>query len=107
MNKFLVAIGVIAAFATIVFSQGLVGVQVPGGPGSEGPRQGLGQMMRNGGGGGSVAASEKFVYVLQGGTLYQYSAEGLRLSGQTRVPTTATPSEGGRGNRNTPPGGID
>lgn len=109
MNKFLVALGVIATFATIVFAQGLGGVQVPGGPG-EGPRQGLGQMMRTGGGSGSVAASEKYVYVLQGGTLYQYSADGLRVTGQTRVPTNNNAGEGGRGeggggrgNRNNPP----
>lgn len=41
-------------------------------------------------GGASVAATEKYVYVVRGGTLYQYRAEGgLRLQAQTHLPAPA------------------
>jgi hypothetical protein len=67
-------------------------------------------MRAGGGGGGSVAASGNFVYVLSGNTLYQFSADGLKLVTKTTIPTTnrggvdgaAGRGEGG-GRRNNPP----
>ena len=50
----------------------------PGGPGGGPPGQG-------GGGRATVKASGKFVYVLQGNTLYKYSADGLTLLEKTEV----------------------
>ena len=105
MNKFWISLAATVTIAGIVFAQELGRPQVPGSP--EG-RPGLGQMMR--GGSASVAASEKYVYVLRGDTLFQYSAEGLKPTGQTRLQPSGDVPNGGRGeggagrrNRDNPP----
>jgi hypothetical protein len=106
MNKILVSLAASLAVLGVVFAQ------VPGGI-QEAPRPGqtpfpLGQSgMRMGGGGGSVAASGNFVYVLSGNTLYQFSADGLKLVAKTTLPNVRGGEDGsagrGGGRRNDPP----
>ena len=108
MNKILVSLAASLAVLGVVFAQ------VPGGI-QEAPRPGqvpfpLGQTggMRIGGG-GSVAASGNFVYVLSGNTLYQFSADGLKLVAKTTLPTVdrggvdGSAGRNGGGHRNDPP----
>lgn len=62
----------------------------PGGGGFLGGQGGLGGgMMRGMMGGGMqpvVTATERYVYVLRGDTLFQYSAEGLKLIAKATLP---------------------
>lgn len=105
MNKFLIGLVALAAIGGVVWAQGLGGVQVPG----EGPRPGFGQGMRTMGGGGSIAATDKYVYVLRGDSLVQYSVDGLKRVTETTLPPVNVAGnrgggEGGRRNReNVPP----
>jgi hypothetical protein len=94
MNKFWISLAAFVTVAGVVFAQELGRPQVPGSPEV---RPGLGQVMR--GGSASVAASEKYVYVLRGDTLYQYLAEGMRPTGQTRLQPSVDGPGGGRRNR--------
>ena len=63
----------------------------PGGGGfGQGGGGGFGGGMRFGGGGAPViTATERFVYVLRGNTLYQFDANGLRLLAQADLPAMA------------------
>jgi hypothetical protein len=98
MNKILVSLAASLAVLGVVFAQ------VPGGI-QEAPRPGqtpfpLGQgggMMRMGGGSSSVAASGNYVYVVSGNTLYQFSADGLKLVTKTTLPTASRGEGGGQG----------
>jgi hypothetical protein len=85
----------------------------PGGPGGGfGGGQG-GGMMRGMMGGGMqpvVTATERYVYVLRGDTLFQYSAEGLKLVAKATLPQDENrqrPGGGGFGGPGGPggPGG--
>ena len=68
----------------------------PGGPGFGGgfgggiPRPGFGAAP-------VMTATERFVYVLRGNTLYQFDANGLRLVAQTELPLPAGMTPGGEG----------
>ena len=80
MNKLIVTIAASLAVLGVVFAQ------VPGGfGGQEAPRP-QGQGMRAGGSGASVAASGNYVYVVSGGTLYQFSVDGLKLVTKAQIP---------------------
>lgn len=74
------------------------GVGFFGGPGG----------MMGGGGGASIAATDKYVYILRGNTLYQYSVEGLKLLAKAELPQPPRP-QGGFGGGGFPggPGGPD
>lgn len=67
----------------------------PGGPGGGGfPGGGFpgGPMMGMGGGGGAaITATDKYVYVLRGNTLYQFAAEGLKMLGKAELPQQQRP----------------
>lgn len=65
------------------FPGGGPGQGFPGGGPGQGFR-GMGPMM--GGGGASVTATEKYVYVLRGDNLYQYSVDGLKLTAKAVLP---------------------
>lgn len=107
MNKFLIGIAAFVAIGGVVWAQELGRPQVPG----DGPRPGFGQGMRMmGGGGGSVAATDKYVFVLRGDSLVQYSVDGLKRVSETTLPPVNVAGnrggggEGGRRNRdNVPP----
>ena len=76
----------------------------PGGPGGQGggfPGGGPMGMMRGPGGGASLTATDKYVYVLQGNMLYQYSVEGLKLTAKVQLPQ----QQGGPGGPGGFPGG--
>ena len=55
-----------------------------GGPGMGG--QGMGPGMMRMGPPPAIVATEKYVYVLRGETLYQFSADGLRLLARSELP---------------------
>lgn len=83
----------------------------PGGPGGF-PGGGFGQggmrMMGMGGAPATVTATEKYVYVLRGDTLMQFSVDGLKLVAKTTLPRDERqPGPGGQGDPNAPgrPGG--
>ena len=111
MNKILIALAATAAVISVVFAQVPGGLQVPQQAPPPGQVPTLGQGMRAGGGSASVAASGNYVYVVSGGTLYQFSVDGLRLVAKTTLPTQTREGGlreegGGRGaggNRNNPP----
>ena len=46
---------------------------------------------------GALAATSRYVYVLRGGTLYQFSESGLKLTGKYEFPRAQTPAMGRRG----------
>lgn len=76
----------------------------PGGPGGQGggfPGGGPMGMMRGPGGGASLTATDKYVYVLQGNMLYQYSVDGLKLTAKVQLPQ----QQGGPGGPGGFPGG--
>lgn len=114
MNRTILSVVAVSAVATALFAQ----APVPGGFGAQegrpsfGQGQGGGQGLRGGVGSVSVAASERYVYVVRGTTLYQYSAEGLKLVAKTELPApearggvdgAAGRGQGGRGNREAQP----
>lgn len=112
MNKWFVSSIALCAVGGVVFAQGVGRPEgVPGAiPGDPGVRQGLG-VMRGMGGGASVAASDRYVYVLRGDTLMQLSVDGLRVVGQTKLPSVASDFRGGEGggrrDRNAQPPSVD
>lgn len=57
----------------------------PGGPGFPGG-PGVGPMRGFGMGAPVMTATDRFVYVLRGNTLYQFSVDGLRLVNQAQLP---------------------
>ena len=112
MNKWFVGLAAMFAVGGVVYAQGFgrpdaVPGQVPGEPGV---RQGLG-VMRGLGGGASVAASDRFVYVLRGDTLMQLSVDGLKVVSQTKLPSVNGEGRGGEGggrrDRNAQPPTVD
>lgn len=111
MNKWFAGLTVFALIAGVVYAQELGNPQVPGN--RPGPFGGAGQGMRMNVGGGSVAASDKYVYVLRGDVLYQYTAEGLKPTGQVNLPANGGNRErgngegGGRRNRDAEPPTAD
>jgi hypothetical protein len=104
MNKLIVTIAASLAVLGVVFAQ------VPGGfGGQEAPRP-QGQGIRAGGNSASVAASGNYVYVVSGGTLYQFSVDGLKLVTKAQIPVTdrggvdgAAGRGGGGGRKNNDP----
>ena len=74
--------------------QGGQGGGFGGGPGGGGGFPGMGPMMGGGGGGASIAATDKYVYILRGNTLYQYSVEGLKLLAKAELPQQPRPQGG-------------
>ena len=68
----------------------------PGGGGFGGPGGMMG-MMGGGGGGTSIAATDKYVYIVRGNTLYQYAVEGLKLLAKAELPQQPRPQGGGGG----------
>jgi hypothetical protein len=114
MNRMILSVVAVSALTTALFAQ------VPGGfgpqegrvPGQVPAGQGFGQALR-GGGSASVAASDRYVYVLRGNTLFQYSADGLKLVAKTELPavearggvdgSAGRGQGGGRGNRDAQP----
>ena len=112
MNRMILSVVAVSAVATALFAQ----PPVPGGFGGQEGRpqgQGGGQGLRGGAGSASVAASERYVYVLRGSTLYQYSADGLKLVAKAELPAAdarggvdgaaGRGQGGGRGNREAQP----
>ena len=73
----------------------------PGGQGGPGGFGGPMGMMRGPGGGASLTATDKYVYVLQGNMLYQYSVDGLKLTAKVQLPQ----QQGGPGGPGGFPGG--
>ncbi|WP_309710817.1 hypothetical protein [Armatimonas sp.] len=73
-----------------------------GGPGGgQGRPGGMGGMMgMMGGGGASIAATDKYVYILRGDQLLQYSVDGLKLTAKATLPRP----EGGPGGPGGPGG---
>jgi hypothetical protein len=69
-----------------------------GGPGGQG--RGMGMMGMPMGGGASITATEKYVYVLRGDQLLQYSVDGLKLTAKATLPRP----EGGPGGPGGPGG---
>lgn len=86
-----------------------------GGPQGAFPGGGFGQggmrgpmMMGMGGAPATVTATDKYVYVLRGETLMQFSVDGLKLVAKTTLPRDERqPGPGGQGDPNAPgrPGG--
>lgn len=113
MNRMILSVVAVSAIATALFAQ----APVPGGFGGQEGRpafgQGVGQGLRGGAGSSSVAASDRYVYVLRGSTLYQYSADGLKLVAKAELPAAdarggvdgaaGRGQGGGRGNREAQP----
>ena len=115
MNRMILSVVAVSAVATALFAQ----APIPGGFGGQegrpafGQGQGGGQGLRGGAGSASVAASERYVYVLRGSTLYQYSADGLKLVAKAELPAAdarggvdgaaGRGQGGGRGNREAQP----
>lgn len=103
MNKVLVSLGVLATLGTVVFAQGLGGLQVPqtGGvdpvPGA--PRLNMQQI--RGGGSVTATANEKYLFVVQNGTVYKLDVDTLVVRAQAKLPTNdrGDRGEGGGGNR--------
>lgn len=104
MNKILISLGVLATITTVVFAQGLGGLQVPrtGGvdpvPGA--PRLNMQQV--RGGGSVTATANEKFLFVVQNGTVYKLDVDTLTVRAQAKLPTTDRGDRGeggGGGNR--------
>lgn len=111
MNKWFACILSIFVIGSIVYAQGLGGREVVPGvvPGQEpNVRPGV---MRGLGSGASVAASDRYVYVLRGDTLMQLSVEGLKVVSQTRLPSAVGDFRGGEGggrrDRNAQPPSVD
>ena len=66
------------------------------GGGQGGPGGGFGGGMRMGGGAQPVVtATDKYVYVLRGETLFQYAAEGLKLVAKAQLPRDENQRGGG------------
>lgn len=114
MNRMILSVVAVSALATALFAQ----APVPGGFGGQEGRPAFGQgfpggQVRAGAGGASVAASDRYVYVLRGSTLYQYSADGLKLVAKAELPAAdarggvdgaaGRGQGGGRGNREAQP----
>ncbi len=85
-----------------------------GGPQGGFPGGGFGQggmrgpmMMGMGGAPATVTATDKYVYVLRGETLMQFSVDGLKLVAKTTLPRDERPGPGGPGDGPAPgrPGG--
>jgi hypothetical protein len=79
------------------------GFQRPGGQGQGGGGFPGGPMMGMGGGGGSLTATDRYVYVLRGNTLYQFSADGLQLKARAELPQPPRPGGNGGGFGDPPP----
>lgn len=79
----------------------------PNQPGGQGYGGGMGMpMMGRMGGSAAIAATADYVYVVQGTTLYQFSAKTLKLENKAELTTStarsqnpATTGQGGGGNR--------
>ena len=113
MNRMILSVVAVSAVATALFAQ----APVPGGFGGQEGRPAFGQGqggqgLRGEAGSASVAASERYVYVLRGSTLYQYSADGLKLVAKAELPAADARGSvdgagrgqgGGRGNREAQP----
>jgi hypothetical protein len=66
----------------------------PGGGQQGGGFPGGPPLMMGGGGGTTMTATDKYVYVLRGNTLYQFAAEGLRMVGKAELPRMPRPGIG-------------
>lgn len=113
MNRMILSVVAVSAVATALFAQ----APVPGGFGGQEGRPAFGQGqggqgLRGGAGNASIAASDRYVYVLRGSTLYQYSADGLKLVAKAELPAADARGSvdgagrgqgGGRGNREAQP----
>jgi len=66
----------------------------PGGPGGQG---GMRPMMGMMGAPASLVATDKYVFVLRGDTLMQFTTDGLKLVGKTTLPRDERPRPGGEG----------
>lgn len=99
MNKVLVSLGVLATLGTVVFAQGLGGLQVPSGQEPGVPRLNMQQI--RGGGSVTATANEKYLFVVQNGTVYKLDVDTLVVRAQAKLPTTdrGDRGEGGGGNR--------
>lgn len=103
MNKVLVSLGVLATLGTVVFAQGLGGLQVPqtGGvdPVPSAPRLNMQQI--RGGGSVTATANEKYLFVVQNGTVYKLDVDTLVVRAQAKLPTSdrGDRGEGGGSNR--------
>lgn len=105
MNKVLVSLGVLATLATVAFAQGLGGLQVPGSQEPGAPRLNMPQL--RGGGSVTATANEKYLFVVQNGTVYKLDVDTLTVRAQAKLPTSDRGDRGengGSGNRrNQPP----
>lgn len=113
MNRMILSVVSVSAVATALFAQ----APIPGGFGGQEGRPAFGQGqggqgLRGGAGNASVAASDRYVYVLRGSTLYQYSADGLKFVAKAELPAAdarggvdgaGRGQGGGRGNREAQP----
>ena len=88
MNKFLVSIAALAVVGSLVWAQ-----QEAPRPG-QGPKFDTPQGFRGGGnGGGTIAVSEKYVFVLRGDMVYKYNVDTMVKLSETQLPPVI------RGNR--------
>lgn len=68
------------------------GQPFPGGPGGRQPfGPPMGGPMMGGGPGAGLTATDKFVYVLRGNTLLQFSADGLKQTAKAELPRPEPP----------------
>ena len=101
MNKIFISLAALLSIGAIVFAQGPGGVGGPENRPGSGQGGGQGQGVRQQSG-VAVGSDSKFVYVVSGGTLYQYSVDGLKLVAKTQLPTPERNGQGG-GRRENPP----
>ena len=88
MNKFFVSIAALAVVGSLVWAQ-----QEAPRPG-QGPKFETPQGVRGGGnGGGTIAVSEKYVFVLRGDVVYKYNIDTMVKLSETQLPAVV------RGNR--------
>ena len=88
MNKFLVSIAALAVVGSLVWAQ-----QEAPRPG-QGPKFETPQGVRSGGnGGGTIAVSEKYVFVLRGDVVYKFNIDTMVKLSETQLPPVI------RGNR--------
>lgn len=72
-----------------------------GGPGGQGMR---GPMMGMMGAPATMTATDRYVFILRGDTLYQYSTDGLKLVGKAELPRDQRGPRGGQGGPGGPGG---
>jgi hypothetical protein len=88
-----VAVLVLVIAATSAYAQGAPGgMQGQGGQGGQGQMRGMGGMNMPA---PAIAVADGFVFVVYGGTLYQFTIDGLKLVAQAELPRPQRANRGG------------